>query len=100
MLETEAEGEVFNISRGTWQMLMHWKQMFDRCYCINSTNYSLKPEKNLDPIFCHRLTANALVHLFTNIRLPGPRAFSYSKWLPSSYSTSIFRKIVQDGRYG
>ena len=24
-------------SRGTWQTLMHWKTMFDRCYCINST---------------------------------------------------------------
>ena len=27
---------VSNNSRGTWQTLMHWKPMFDRCYCINS----------------------------------------------------------------
>ena len=42
LLKTEAEGRppsVFNNSRGTWQTLhvMHWKTMFDRCYCINST---------------------------------------------------------------
>ena len=28
--------EVFNNYRGTWQM-MHWKTMFDCCYCIYST---------------------------------------------------------------
>ena len=29
---------VFNTSQGTWRMLMHWKTMFDRCYCIKTEN--------------------------------------------------------------
>ena len=29
---------VFNTSQGTWRMLMHWKTMFDRYYCINTGN--------------------------------------------------------------
>ena len=29
------EAAVFNTSQGTWRMLMHWKTMFDRYYCIN-----------------------------------------------------------------
>ena len=31
------KAEVFNNSLRTWQTLMHWKTMFDRCYCTNST---------------------------------------------------------------
>ena len=27
---------VFNTSHGTWRMLMHWKNMFDRYYCIKT----------------------------------------------------------------
>ena len=27
-----------NISQGIWRMLMHWKTMFDRCYCIKTKN--------------------------------------------------------------
>ena len=41
-----SRGRVFNISRGTWQTLMHWKTMFDRCCCINSTTM-LKNNKKL-----------------------------------------------------
>ena len=37
MLKTEAEG-VFNTSQGTWRMLMHWKNMFDRYHCIKTEN--------------------------------------------------------------
>ena len=29
---------VFNTSQGTWRMLMHWKAMFDRYYCIKTEN--------------------------------------------------------------
>ena len=28
--------KVFNTSQGTWRMLMHWKTMFDRYYCIKA----------------------------------------------------------------
>ena len=40
-------GEVFNISRGTWQTLMYWKTMFDRCYCIISPKCSVTLAKNV-----------------------------------------------------
>ena len=42
MLKTEAESRGFNSSRGTWQTLMYWKTMLDRCNCINETKSSLK----------------------------------------------------------
>ena len=29
---------VFNTSQGTWYLLMHWKTMFDRYYCIKTEN--------------------------------------------------------------
>ena len=29
---------VFNTSQGTWRMLMYWKTMFDRYYCIKTEN--------------------------------------------------------------
>ena len=29
---------VFNTSQGTWRMLMHWKTMFNRYYCIKTEN--------------------------------------------------------------
>ena len=32
------EAEAFNISQGTWQMLMHWKTMFDCYYFIKAEN--------------------------------------------------------------
>ena len=28
----------FKTSQGTWRMLMHWKAMFDRYYCIKTEN--------------------------------------------------------------
>ena len=39
VLKTSAS--VCNTSLGTWQTLMYWKTMFDRCYCIISTKYSV-----------------------------------------------------------
>ena len=36
VLKTEAF--VFNTSQGNWRMLMHWKTMFDRYYCIKTGN--------------------------------------------------------------
>ena len=38
VLKTEAEGRGFHISQGIWRMLMHWKTMFDRYYCIKTEN--------------------------------------------------------------
>ena len=38
VLKTEAEGRGFHTSQGTWRMLMHWKTMFDRYYCIKTEN--------------------------------------------------------------
>ena len=32
------EAAVFNSSQGTCRMLMHWKTMFDRYYCIKTEN--------------------------------------------------------------
>ena len=32
---------VFNTSQGTWWMLMHWKTMFDRYYCIKNYKHLL-----------------------------------------------------------
>ena len=32
---------VFNTSQGTWRMLMHWKTMFDRYYCIKNWKHLL-----------------------------------------------------------
>ena len=32
------EAAVFNTSQGTWRMLMHWKTMIDRYYCIKTEN--------------------------------------------------------------
>ena len=39
VLKTEAEG--------TWQTLMYWKTMFDRCYCIISIKCSVTFAKNV-----------------------------------------------------
>ena len=38
VLKTEGEARGFQPSRGTLRMLMNDKIMFDRYYCINSTN--------------------------------------------------------------
>ena len=52
-------------SSPSWStMLMYWKTMFDRCYCINSTIYLLKFGKLYGTIFCHRLTVSERVHIF------------------------------------
>ena len=45
------KAEVFNTSRGTWQTLMYWKTMFDRCYCIISTKCSVTFAKNVALFF-------------------------------------------------
>ena len=63
---------VFNNSRGTWQTLMHWKRIFDRCYCINSTTM-LKNNKNLpgtifDLIAITLLISTRTIHFYKNPR--------------------------------
>ena len=47
VLKPRPKAEVFNISRGTWQTLMYWKTMFDRCYCIISPKCSVTLAKNV-----------------------------------------------------
>ena len=49
VLKTEAEG--------TWRMLMHWKPMFDRDYCIKSENIC----------YISRYFLHYFVSLFTNV---------------------------------
>ena len=78
-------------------MLMYWKLMFDRCYCINTTICLLKFGKLYGTIFCHRLTVSERVHIFLNIRLPGPSASRDSRWLSSFDSTSISKMTVHGG---
>ena len=46
VLKTEGEARGFQPSRGTLQMLMNDKIMFDRYYCINSTKHC-ENEENL-----------------------------------------------------
>ena len=36
--KSRQKAAVFNTSQGTWWMLMHWKTMFDRYYCIKTEN--------------------------------------------------------------
>ena len=45
-------------------MLMYWKTMFDRCYCINSTINLLKFGKLYGTTFCHRLTVRGRCTFF------------------------------------
>ena len=47
-------------------MLMYWKIMFDRCYCINSTIYVLKFGKLYDTILFHCLAVSERVHIFSS----------------------------------
>ena len=36
--KSRPEAAVFNTSQGSWRMLMHWKTMFGRYYCIKTEN--------------------------------------------------------------
>ena len=65
--------------------------MFGSCYCINSTVYLLKFGKLYGTLFCYSLAVSERVHIFLNIRLPGPSASRISRWLPLFDSTSMFR---------
>ena len=53
---------VFNTSQGTWQMLMHWKPMCDRYYCIKSENICYISRYFLQYFVSpfHRCLANAI----------------------------------------
>ena len=71
-------------------MLMYWKIMFVRCYCINSTKY-VKIWEKYGTILCHRLAVNEeKLNFFFNIRLPEPRASKDSRWRSSFDSTRCF----------
>ena len=50
VLKTEGEARGFQPSRGTLQMLMNDKIMFDGYYCINSTKHC-ENEENIGALF-------------------------------------------------
>ena len=50
VLKTEGEARGFQPSRGTLQMLMNDKIMFDRYYCINSTKHC-ENEENIAALY-------------------------------------------------
>ena len=76
MLKTEVVGRGFNISRGAWQTFMHWKIMFDCCYCLNSTNHLIKFGINMALYFVTVLQSKSECTFFK---------------YPSSWSESIKR---------
>ncbi|MEW8548729.1 MAG: hypothetical protein AB2693_34945, partial [Candidatus Thiodiazotropha sp.] len=83
MLKTEAEGRGLKHLPRDLANFNALEKMFDRCYCINSTNLSLKFAKCMALYFGHhRLTANAQVHLFINAHNSGPATSNVSKWRP------------------
>ena len=90
MLKTEAVGRGFQHLPRDLANVNVLEKMFDRCYCINSTIYLLKFGKLYGTILFHRLAVSERVHIFLNIRLPGPSASRDSRWLPSFDSTSIY----------
>ena len=62
--KSRPEAAVFNISLGTWRMLMHWKTMFGRYYCVK-----VKAFATFRVISC-----TILFRLFTDVsRTPLPR---------------------------
>ena len=56
------EASVFNTSQGTWRMLMRWKTIFDRYYCIKTENicYILHYFLHYFVSPFHRCLANAI----------------------------------------
>ena len=55
VLKTESEARGFQPYRGTLRMLMNDKIMFDRYYCINSTNHCENIE-NIGALYFTNLT--------------------------------------------
>ena len=57
MLKTEGEARGFQPSRGTLQMLMNYKIMFDRYYCLNSTKHceNEENEENIGALYGRRI---------------------------------------------
>ena len=66
VLKTEGEARGFQPSRGTLQMLMNDKIMFDRYYCINSTKHC-ENEENIHgrTIFYNLITFSYAIMLCT-----------------------------------
>ena len=60
------EAAVFNTSQGTWRMLMHWKTMFDRYYCIKTENICYISHYFLHYFVLpfHRCLANAISNFY------------------------------------
>ena len=53
------EAEVLNTTLGTWRMLMHWKSMFDRYYCIK-TEFFFSTFRVISCTFLFRLITDVL----------------------------------------
>ena len=67
--EDKAQG-FLPLIRGTWQMLMHWKTMFDHYYCINSMIY--KNYKMYVTILSRCFLIKRWLAVFINISVPKP----------------------------
>ena len=72
--------EVFNIARGTQQMLMHGKNVFDRYHCIKASKKSIL-ERYFDVLFWHYFVLIFLhrrTKIISNyILVPGPSVNNY-----------------------
>ena len=55
-----------------WQTLMYWKTMFDRCYCIISTKYSVTFAIKMWPESINRFKMAAIVRFDLDVPEKGP----------------------------
>ena len=64
------EAAVFNTSLGTWRMLMHWKTMFDRYYCLKTETVCYVSRYFLHYFVSpfHRCLANAICTSYARSR--------------------------------
>ena len=58
---------VFNTSQGTWHMLMHWKTMFNRYYCVKTEHicYISRYFLHYFVSLFHRCRANAIATYYS-----------------------------------
>ena len=96
----------FNTSKGTWRMLMHWKTMFDRYYCIKTEHicYILHYFLHYFVSPFHRCLTNAISTDYARSRarqytsLNGNKSVApiQSYWkLRNSYKSKVFDHVSQ-----
>ena len=71
VLKIEGEARGFQPSQGTLRMLMNDKIMFDRYYCINSSNH-WENEENIGALYFITITFSYLSTLFKTMHDSGP----------------------------